>query len=169
MSLLKRCLVLLAFALPAGNAWAASDTCWLISGEWEMCSEGRVQEFHPDKSKPFFAIEFDRQLVASGWSFKEHPDDIVRLGDRALWRKIKLKLIADLEDMDQDYRSVTHNGVEFIEWSSDTGDDKYIFAAAMVDGREALITTLALKVPADFDIAKAHEVFMDNTRLRPND
>ncbi len=158
-----------ALGLAIGPAHSNANSCLLITAEWEMCSDNRVQEFHPEKNEPVFAIEFDGQLVVSSWSFKDHPQEIVRIGYRALWRKIKAKLAADPSEMGADHQSVVRNGVEFIEWWSDIGDDKYIFAAAMINDRETLITTMALKVPAEFEIAEAHEVFMRNTRLRPND
>ena len=95
---------------------------------------------------------YDGQLVASSWAFTDHPEDIIRLGDRALWRKIKLKLISD-----------------FVEWSFSTGQEKILLSTAMIDNREALVTTLTGSVPDDFDVVAAHEVFMSRTRFRPND
>ena len=93
MGLFKQYLVLLALALPTGGAWATDGTCWPIAGDWEMCSNGKIQEFNPQKNEPIFAIEVDGKLVGNSWSFKEHPKEIIRIGNRALWRKIKEKLI----------------------------------------------------------------------------
>ena len=168
MSFGKCILTALTLALLPGTAWPDGANCWPITSQWEMCGGNRIQEFDPETAKPVFAAMHDSEFVANSWS-TEHPQDIIRLGDRALWRKIKLKLIADLEGMNEDYRSVTRHGIEFIEWSLEVGEEKSVLSTAMIENRGAFVVTVSTEVPDDFDIMAAHDIFMSRARLQSND